>query len=190
MTPLTPVELARAMAAYRASGTFAAAARAIGRDETGVRRALRRHLAPARSELIAEELDGAHHDALRAVSKARRKASRALDAAVEPRDIALLGRALADVLRATTAARTAHARLTAPDADTDARRVVVTELSDEELDHELDREARRCASTLARRAAEGDASALEALEALAAMADTPADVVVELPRSLARPREH
>ena len=248
VAPLSPAELARAMDAYRASGTFAAAARAIGRDETGVRRALRRHLAPERAALFAEELETAHVNALRAVGKARRRASDALDTATDPRDLALLAHVAAEALRAVTAARTAHARLVAPSStSTAAGRVVVvgyddrpaSELTDAELDAELDRHALvelrmrlarirdaagelvttdaaelerlvgRAVSILAGRALQGDADARATVGALLDHAtdasndaaadgagvvmlpplDPPPVAVVELPRSLARPRE-
>ena len=228
------------MDAYRASGTFAAAARAFGRDETGVRRALRRHLAPERTALFAEELETAHVNALRAVGKARRRASDALDTATDPRDLALLAHVTAEALRAVTVARSAHARLVAPSStSTAAGRVVVVEsMTDDELNEELDRHAvadlgerlarlrramadgvpadpaelerqvTRAVCILAGRASRGDAEARATVGALLdhatdASNDPTADAgvvmlppldpapvaVVELPRSLARPRE-
>lgn len=241
VAPLSPAELARAMDAYRASGTFAAAARAIGRDETGVRRALRRHLAPERAALFAEELETAHVNALRVVGKARRRASDALDTATDPRDLALLAHVAAEALRAVTGARTAHARLVAPTSTSTAtgRVVVVESMTDDELNEELDRHAvadlgarlarlrntmaddvpadpaelerqvTRAVSILAGRASRGDAEARATVGALLdhatdASNDAAADgagvvvlppldpapvAVVELPRSLARPRE-
>ena len=223
-TPLNPEELGRALAAYRASGTFAAAARAIGRDETGVRRALRRHLAPERAELFAEELDTAHANALRAVNKARRRASTELDHATDPRDVALLAHVTAEALRAVTTARTAHARLTAPSHAPATRVAVVAAMTDDELNAELDkhivadlrtrlehmhgrivadaptdpaeleRQVLRAVTILVGRAVQGDADAHAALAVLLTAAtdtpDAPSDTtVIELPRSLARPRE-
>lgn len=226
------------MDAYRAAGTFAAAARAIGRDETGVRRALRRHLAPERAALFAEELETAHVNALRAVGKARRRASEALDTATDPRDLALLAHVTAEALRAVTVARTAHARLVAPSSTSTATGRVVESMTDdelnEELDHhavadlrarlvrlrnimaddvpadpaELERQVTRAVFILAGRASRGDTEARATIGALLdhatdASNDPTADAgvvmlppldpapvaVVELPRSLARPRE-
>ena len=82
-SPLAPGELARALSAYRETGTYAAAARAIGREESTVRKALRRHHAPERTELFAAELEVAHVNALRATRHARRRALAALTEATE-----------------------------------------------------------------------------------------------------------
>lgn len=130
--PLSPSELARATDAYMEAGSFAAAARAIDRDESTVRKALRRHAAPERAELFATELAAAHVNALRAVRKARRKAVTALDAADDARDIAMLGHVCHEGLRAITTARAAHARLN------DTERAVEQRVR-EELDATLDR---------------------------------------------------
>jgi len=53
---LTPSELAQAMDAYITKGTFAAAATAVGRDPSVVRRALLRHGADRRADLTALRL--------------------------------------------------------------------------------------------------------------------------------------
>lgn len=161
-TPLSPGELARALEAYRATGTYRAAAAAIERDESTVRKALRRHLAPERAELHAAELDAAHELALRAARKARRRASSAIDTATDPRDVGLLAHVLHEHLRAVTAARSAHARLTAPSVATGAgmARVVefderaVSALSDAELDAELDAATDSVLSDVLRRRAD------------------------------------
>lgn len=110
-SPITPADLSHALDVYRTEGTYAAAARAIGRDESTVRKALRRHAAPARADLFAEELATAHVNALRATRKARRKALDALDVTDDPRDVALLAHVLHEGLRAITTARAAHGRL-------------------------------------------------------------------------------
>lgn len=132
--PLAPGELARALEAYRATGTYRAAAAAIGRDESTVRKALRRHLAPERAELHAEALDTAHEHALRAARKARRRASSALDTATDPRDVGLLAHVLHEHLRAVTAARTALHRLMPPATQTEGRLGSVVEYDAEALE--------------------------------------------------------
>jgi hypothetical protein len=109
--PLAPDELAQALTVYRERGTYAAAAAAVGRDASTIRKALRRHEAPERAALFAEELEQAHANALAAVRKARRKALAALADATDPRDIALLAHVCHEGLRAVTTARTAHARI-------------------------------------------------------------------------------
>ena len=163
-TPLSPGELARALEAYRATGTYRAAAAAIERDESTVRKALRRHLAPERAELHAAELDTAHENALRAARKARRRASSAIDTATDPRDVGLLAHVLHEHLRAVTAARSAHARLTAPSVATGAGMARVVEfderaaaaLSDDELDAATDSVLSDVLRTRAARLAELD----------------------------------
>ena len=109
-TPMTPADLATALDVYRSTGTWAAAARAVGRDESTVRRALRRD-APTRSTLMREALDDAQWNALRAVNLARRRVVAALQVADDPRDVATLAHATHDGLRAVTVARAADARL-------------------------------------------------------------------------------
>ena len=185
-TPLTPDETAHALAVYRDTGTFAAAALAVGRDRSTVRKALRRHVAPERHELMAAELEVAHANALRSVAKARRKAAELLDVADDPRDVALLAHTLNDALRATTTARAAHARLVtaAPSHEAVNGRVIVQ--SDDELEqritrlldaHTLDvpsdpceaeREALEALRTVLPRALEGDELARQVLGALIA----------------------
>jgi len=131
-SPLTPTDLSHALDVYRSEGTYAAAARAIGRDESTVRKALRRHAAPARAELFAEELATAHVNALRATRKARRKALAALGATDDARDVALLAHVLHENLRAVSQARAAHGRIVATE-------VVVAVRVEEELRSALDR---------------------------------------------------
>ena len=130
--PLSPGDLSTALAVYVDAGSYAAAARAVGRDESTVRKALRRHAAPERAELFAIELADAHAAALRATRKARRKAVAALDVSTDPRDIALLAHVLHEGLRAISTARTAHGRLVA------AERAIESRVH-EELEGALDR---------------------------------------------------
>jgi hypothetical protein len=111
--PLSPAELSTALAVYVEAGSYAAAARAIGREESTTRKALRRHMAPERAELFAMELEAAQVNALRATRRARRKAVAALDATDDPRDVALLAHVIHENLRAISTARTSHGRLVA-----------------------------------------------------------------------------
>ena len=112
-SPLSPGDLSTALAVYTEAGSYAAAARAVGRDESTVRKALRRHSAPERAELFAMELEAAQVNALRATRRARRKAVAALDATDDPRDVALLAHVIHENLRAISTARTSHGRLVA-----------------------------------------------------------------------------
>ena len=109
--PITPVELASASEAYRRSGTFAEAARVIGRDESTVRRALARAGAPERAEVMAAELDRAQREVLAALAAARVRLVEALGATADAREVAGLAAALADQCRALVTARMAEARL-------------------------------------------------------------------------------
>lgn len=109
--PLTPSELASASEAYRRSGTFAEAARVIGRDESTVRRALARAGAPERAEVMAEALDRAQREVLAALAAARVRLVEALGATADAREVAGLSAALADQCRALVTARVAEARL-------------------------------------------------------------------------------
>ena len=120
-SPLSPAELSTALAVYTEAGTYAAAARAIGRDESTTRKALRRHAAPERAELFAMELEAAQVNALRATRRARRKAVAALDATDDPHDVALLAHVLHENLRAITTARAAHGRLIATETAVETR---------------------------------------------------------------------
>ena len=130
--PLSPGDLSAALAVYVEAGSYAAAARAVGRAESTVRKALRRHAAPERAELFAVELADAHAAALRATRKARRKAVAALDVSTDPRDIALMAHTIHENLRAITTARAAHGRLVAAEQAIEAR-------VHEELEGALDR---------------------------------------------------
>ena len=132
MSALAPAELSTALTVYREAGTYRAAAAAIGRDESTVRKALRRHAAPERAALFAVELESAHINALRSAARARRKAVDALDNATDPRDVALLAHVLHEHLRAVSTARAAHGRLVAAEKAVEAR-------VHEELEGALDR---------------------------------------------------
>jgi len=130
--PLRPDELAVAAEAFQRTGTFTGAARAVGRPESTVRRALRRHSTPERAELYADTLDAAQHAALRMVNAARTRVSAALDDADDVRDLAMLAHAAHEGLRAVTTARLAHARLAPPPAPAQAERDLAT-MTDDEL---------------------------------------------------------
>lgn len=140
--PLSPADLSTALAVYTEAGSYAAAARAVGRDESTVRKALRRHAAPERAELFAAQLAASQRSYLSACRKARRKVVAALDDATDPRDLAVLSHVLHEGLRAVTTARSAHARLVAaatPATTPTGRVVEFSTLSDEELRAEADR---------------------------------------------------
>jgi hypothetical protein len=189
---LTPADLATAQKVYRAEGTFAAAARAIGREESTVRKAMRRHGASDRAELFATELELAHVNALRGARQARKAALAALTTATDPRDIALLAHVLHENLRAVSTARTAHERIrtAAAPRTADAPVAVVRRDPSTMTDAELSEELRTGLAALADAARAGDVGARVALaplmEAAQAMCTGPA---IYLPPSLATPRE-
>ena len=108
---LPPAVIASALQVYRSQGTFAAAARAVGCEESSVRKALRRHTAPERHELMAAALDDAHEAALASVVIARQRTVAALATADDVRDVTLLSHTLHEGLRAVTTARAAHGRI-------------------------------------------------------------------------------
>lgn len=108
---LPPAVIASALAVYRESGTYASAARAVGCDESTVRKALRRHSAPERWQIMADALDDAHQAALATVVLARQRTVDALQVADDVRDVALLSHTLHEGLRAVTTARAAHGRI-------------------------------------------------------------------------------
>lgn len=122
---LPPAVIASALQVYRAQGTYASAARAVGCDESTVRKALRRHTAPERWQIMADALDDAHEAALATVVLARQRTVDALQVADDVRDVALLSHTLHEGLRAVTTARAAHGRIAVVDvqpepADDDA----------------------------------------------------------------------
>ena len=108
---LTPAVVATALTVYRESGTYASAARAVGCEESTVRKALRRHTAPERHELMAAALDDAHEAALATVVLARQRTVAALAITDDVRDVALCAHTLHEGLRAITTARAAHGRI-------------------------------------------------------------------------------
>jgi len=142
---LPPAVVASALQVYRESGTYAAAARAVGVEESTVRKALRRHSAPERHELMADALDDAHAAALAAVVIARQRTVAALAITDDVRDVALLSHGLHEGLRAVTTARAAHGRIgvvvdVEPEpADDDALAVKLDRISTEHLRVRIDR---------------------------------------------------
>jgi len=142
---LPPAVVASALQVYRESGTYAAAARAVGVEESTVRKALRRHSAPERHELMADALDDAHEAALAAVVIARQRTVAALAITDDVRDVALLSHGLHEGLRAVTTARAAHGRIgvvvdVEPEpADDDALAVTLDRISTEHLRVRIDR---------------------------------------------------
>jgi hypothetical protein len=83
----------------------------VGCDESTVRKALRRHSAPERWQIMADALDDAHQAALATVVLARQRTVDALQVADDVRDVALLSHTLHEGLRAVTTARAAHGRI-------------------------------------------------------------------------------
>jgi hypothetical protein len=117
-TPITPEEVTAAAEVYRATGNYAEAARAIGRDKSSTRRALIAAAEPLRATLHTQALARAERDALRALVKVRKGLVDDFAVAAEPKDRAALSAQVHDNARATTQMRVAHAKLTgdhAPD---------------------------------------------------------------------------
>ena len=114
---LPPAVIASALQVYRSQGTYASAARAVGCDESTVRKALRRHTAPERWQIMADALDDAHEAALATVVLARQRTVDALQVADDVRDVALLSHTLHEGLRAVTTARAAHGRIAVVDVE-------------------------------------------------------------------------
>jgi len=117
---LSPAVIASALVAYRAQGTYASAARAVGCDESTVRKALRRHTAPERWQIMADALDDAHEAALATVVLARQRTVAALEVSDDVRDVALLSHTLHEGRRAVTTARAAHGRISVVDVEPEA----------------------------------------------------------------------
>jgi len=117
---LPPAVIASALVAYRSQGTYASAARAVGCDESTVRKALRRHTAPERWQIMADALDDAHEAALATVVLARQRTVAALEVSDDVRDVALLSHTLHEGLRAVTTARAAHGRISVVDVEPEA----------------------------------------------------------------------
>ena len=114
---LPPAVIASALQVYRSQGTYASAARAVGCDESTVRKALRRHTAPERWQIMADALDDAHEAALATVVLARQRTVAALEVSDDVRDVALLSHTLHEGLRAVTTARAAHGRIAVVDVE-------------------------------------------------------------------------
>lgn len=143
---LSPAVVASALTVYRESGTYASAARAVGCDESTVRKALRRHTAPERHEIMAAALDDAHEAALATVVLARQRTVAALAITDDVRDVALCAHTLHEGLRAITTARAAHGRLVLVDVqpepepvDDDALCLKLERLSTEQLRLRIER---------------------------------------------------
>lgn len=109
---ITPEEIQRAAEVYRATGNYAEAARAIGRDKSSTRRALIAAAEPLRATLHTHALARAERDARRALEKIRAKLEAAADGAAEVKDLAAIAAQIHDNARATTQMRVAHAKLT------------------------------------------------------------------------------
>ena len=141
---LTPAVVATALTVYRESGTYASAARAVGCEESTVRKALRRHTAPERWQIMADALDDAHEAALATVVLARQRTVDALAITDDVRDVALLSHTLHEGLRAVTTARAAHGRIAVVDVepesvDDDALCIKLERLSTEHLRLRIER---------------------------------------------------
>lgn len=123
--PLTPPELADALAVFLRTGSFTQAAAAIGKDASGVARALRRHPSdPERSRVYARELESVMGEAARL----QRVALRMLRPMLADKDAKVAQGAVAqvnDTSRAAGTARTALAKLTGEHA-ADAVAVTLT----------------------------------------------------------------
>jgi hypothetical protein len=116
--PLTPDQMAEALRVYLATGTYAEAARAIGADETAVRRQLRAAREPERAALHTHALAKAERDARRALERVRAKLEAASEGSLEVKDLATISAQIHDNARATTQMRVAHAKLTGDHAAT------------------------------------------------------------------------
>lgn len=138
---MTDAELATAVQVYLDTGSYTAAARAIGRSINGVRDALRRIAADAdRRKIYARTLDAALAEAVDAQRVAVRKLRPDLSNQKLRADAAF---ALNDTTAKLVAARTALAKLTGEHAPEKLQHLVeVRKMTDAELDAELDRLAR------------------------------------------------
>jgi hypothetical protein len=180
---LPPAVIASALQVYRAQGTYASAARAVGCDESTVRKALRRHTAPERWQIMADALDDAHEAALATVVLARQRTVDALQVADDVRDVALLSHTLHEGLRAVTTARAAHGRISVVDvqpepADDDALAAKLDGVVAARLRERLERIRRGAAESVlampAEQLAERVAERVRALLVLVASGDSDA----------------
>ena len=115
---ITPDELRRAAEVFQATGSFSQAASAIGRDRTGVARALKRaNDGHVRSQVYARTLDAVLSAGVAAQRHAVKVLRHDLDAS-DPKTAHSASAQINDTVRAVTTARTALAKLTgehAPD---------------------------------------------------------------------------
>lgn len=111
-SPITPDEIERAAEVFRATGNYAEAARAIGRDKSSTRRALIAAAEPLRATLHTHALARAERDALRALVATRKGLVADFAEAAEVKDRVAAAAQIHDNARATTQMRVAHAKLT------------------------------------------------------------------------------
>lgn len=111
-SPITPDEIERAAEVFRATGNYAEAARAIGRDKSSTRRALIAAAEPLRATLHTHALARAERDALRALVSTRKGLVQDFAEAAEVKDRVGVAAQIHDNARATTQMRVAHAKLT------------------------------------------------------------------------------
>lgn len=115
--PLTVEQAATVKRVWLETANASEAARQAGCHEASARRYILKQRLPKADELYAQALADEERQHLAVVSKARRKVSEALDSATGE-DITDLARAANDSLRAVTATRIAHLKVTglaAPD---------------------------------------------------------------------------
>jgi hypothetical protein len=113
-TKITPGDLATAWEVYQREGTWQAAADAIGRAQSVVRRALLRQYTSAKSgkvDVYARALDEVAGELAATQAKAAAKLRRALDSA-DSETLPDVVAQINDTVRAVTQSRTAHAKLT------------------------------------------------------------------------------
>jgi hypothetical protein len=155
----------------------------VGCDESTVRKALRRHTAPERWQIMADALDDAHEAALATVVLARQRTVDALQVADDVRDVALLSHTLHEGLRAVTTARAAHGRISVVDvqpepADDDALAAKLDGVVAARLRERLERIRRGAAESVlampAEQLAERVAERVRALLVLVASGDSDA----------------
>lgn len=131
--PITPDEIARAVEVYRSTGSYAEAARAIGRDRSATRKALRRAAEPQRATLLTRALEDAFGAAVDATQHTMRELRRDARHAKKPADRVNAAYAINDAARTLNQMRVAHAKLTGEHA-AERHELAVTSLSDADLD--------------------------------------------------------
>lgn len=133
---ITPDELARALEVYLATASYTQAAKAIGRDRTGVMRALKRASdGHVRSQVYARALDAVMAEAAGIQRKALKVLRKDLDAS-DPKVAHSASAQVNDAIRAASTARTALAKMTGEHA---AERLEVSTMSEDELRAEAQR---------------------------------------------------